>query len=283
MTGRVTIVNSSEVEVVLATSALQTSANASLTAMDATLSNLDDKLDDYLDIARGFYPTISHVNKFGRNADVDAGTEDLWAQGGLYVQATAESVVNFASSSALDTAAGTGARTVTITGIDGSNNEVSETITLLGATNVPTANSYIFISRALVATAGSGAANAGTITGTATGGGLPLLISIAIGINQSQLGLYLIPTGKTGYLTNWGASFYSATAGAQVEVRLMVKPSGGVFNMKDNVHLFTGGATAFMKSKQPPIKCPALSLIKMQVVTTNANNDVSGNFDLVLI
>jgi len=248
-----------------------------------SLANPLPVVDVSLTIARGLIEGMSHVNKFGRNSDVDSGAEDLWAQGGLYVQATAASVVNFASSSALDTAAGTGARTVTITGIDGSNNEVSETITLLGTTNVPTLNSYIFISRALVTTAGSGSANAGTIAGTATGGGTPLLITIAIGINQSQLGLYLIPTGKTGYITNWGSSFYSATAGAQVEVRLLVKPSGGVFNMKDNLNLFAGGATAFSKSKQPPIKCPALSLIKMQVVTVNANNDVSGNFDLVLV
>lgn len=283
MTGRVTIVNSSEAEVALATSALQTAANASLTTIDLTLSNIDDKIDASLDIARGFYPTISHVNKFGRNADVDAGTEDLSPQGGLYVQATAASVVNFVSSSAADAAAGTGARTITITGIDSSNNEVSETLTLNGITNVPTVNSYIFISRALVATAGSGAANAGTITGTATGGGTPLLISIAIGINQSQQGLYMIPTGKKGYICNWGASFYSATAGAQVEVRLLVKPNGGVFNMRDNFNLFSGGTTAMFKMKQPPIVCPALSIIKIQVVTANANNDVSGSFDLVLI
>lgn len=276
MTGRVTIVDSSETEVLLATNAAQTTANA-------TLQTIADKTEFCLDVARGVVAGYSHVNKFGRTSDVDAGTEDLWAQGGLYVEATAASVVNFVSSSANDTAAGTGARTISVIGLNGSGVEVTETITLNGTTNVPTVNSYIFISRVIVLTAGSGAANAGTITGTATGGGTPLLISVAIGINQSQLGIYKVPVGKSAYIYNWGGSFYSATAGAQVELRLLIKPSGGVFNMKDNINLFTGGVTAFIKQKTPPIVAPASSIIKIQIVTANANNDVNGNFDFVLV
>ena len=276
MTGRVTIVDSSDAEVVLATNAAQATGNA-------TLQTIADKTEFYLDVARGVVAGYSHVNKFGRNSDVDAGTEDLWAQGGLYVEATAASVVNFVSSSANDTAAGTGARTISITGLNASDVEVTETLTLNGITNVPTVNSYIFISRVVVLTAGSGAANAGTITGTATGGGTPLLISVAIGVNQSQLGIYKVPAGKSAYISDWGGSFYSATAGAQVELRLLIKPSGGVFNLKDNINLFTGGATAFIKQKTPPIVAPASSIIKIQIVTANANNDVNGNFDFVLV
>ena len=276
MTGQVTIVDSSENEVLLATNAAQATGNA-------TLQTIADKTEFCLDVARGVVSGYSHVNKFGRNQDVDAGTEDLWAQGGLYVEATAASVVNFVSSSAADAAAGTGARTISVTGLNGSNVEVTETITLNGTTNVPTVNSYNFISRVIVLTAGSGGANAGTITGTATGGGTPLLISVAIGINQSQIGIYKVPAGKSAYISSWGGSFYSATAGAQVELRLLIKPSGGVFNLKDNINLFTGGATAFIKQKTPPIVAPASSIIKIQVVTANANNDVNGNFDFVLV
>lgn len=276
MTGQVTIVDSSENEVLLATNAAQATGNA-------TLQTIADKTEFYLDVARGLVTGMSCVNKFGRNSDVDAGTEDLWAQGGLYVQATAASVVNFVSSSANDAAAGTGARTILITGLNASDVEVTETLTLNGITNVPTVNSYGFISRVVVLTAGSGAANAGTITGTATGGGTPLLISVAIGINQSQLGIYKVPAGKSAYIFDWGGSFYSATAGAQVELRLLIKPSGGVFNLKDNINLFTGGATAFIKQKTPPIVAPASSIIKIQIVTANANNDVNGNFDFVLV
>ena len=276
MTGQVTIVDSSENEVLLATNAAQATGNA-------TLQTIADKTEFYLDVARGLVTGMSPVNKFGRNQDVDAGTEDLWAQGGLYVEATAASVVNFVSSSAADAAAGTGARTISVTGLNGSNVEVTETLTLNGTTNVPTVNSYNFISRVIVLTAGSGGANAGTIIGTATGGGTPLLISVAIGINQSQIGIYKVPAGKSAYIIDWGGSFYSATAGAQVELRLLIKPSGGVFNLKDNINLFTGGATAFIKQKTPPIVAPASSIIKIQIVTANANNDVNGNFDFVLV
>lgn len=276
MTGQVTIVDSSENEVLLATNAAQATGNA-------TLQTIADKTEFYLDVARGLVTGMRPVNKFGRNSDVDAGAEDLWAQGGLYVEATAASVVNFVSSSANDTAAGTGARTISVTGLNASNVEVTETLTLNGTTNVPTVNSYNFISRVIVLTAGSGGANAGTITGTATGGGTPLLISVAIGINQSQLGVYKVPAGKSAYISSWGGSFYSATALAQVELRLLIKPSGGVFNLKDNINLFTGGATASIKNKTPPIVAPDSSIIKIQIVTANANNDVNGNFDFVLV
>lgn len=276
MTGQVTIVDSSENEVLLATNAAQATGNA-------TLQTIADKTEFYLDVARRLVTGMSPVNKFGRNSDVDAGTEDLWAQGGLYVEATAASVVNFVSSSANDTGAGTGARTILVIGLNASDVEVTETLTLNGTTNVPTVNSYNFISRVIVLTAGSGGANAGTITGTATGGGTPLLISVVIGINQSQIGIYKVPAGKSAYISSWGGSFYSATAGAQVELRLLIKPSGGVFNLKDNTNLFTGGTTVFIKNKTPPIVAPASSIIKIQVVTANANNDVSGNFDFVLV
>ncbi len=122
-----------------------------------------------LEVAKGNVPGHSVINKFGRNTDVTAA-EDIWGAGGNWTQVTAACTSNFASSSASDTAAGTGARTLTIYGIDGSYADVSETLTLNGTSNVATANSYWHIYRALVATAGSGGTAVGTITGTATGG-----------------------------------------------------------------------------------------------------------------
>jgi hypothetical protein len=55
-------------------------------------------------IAAGLIRGLEHVNKFGRNPDIDTATdpEDIWDAGGLWVPPTAARVHNIASSSAND-------------------------------------------------------------------------------------------------------------------------------------------------------------------------------------
>ena len=84
-------------------------------------------------------PSILAVNKFGRNTDVDsAAAEDVWDGGGIWVAPTAARVHNLVSADAADDAAGTGAQTVLVTGLDGTWTETSETVTMDGITPVAT-------------------------------------------------------------------------------------------------------------------------------------------------
>ena len=73
-----------------------------------------------LQIARGLISNMLPINKFGRNADIDVGTEDIWGAGGTWVEPTAATTVAVVSSSASDASAGTGARTITVNGLNGS-------------------------------------------------------------------------------------------------------------------------------------------------------------------
>jgi hypothetical protein len=72
--------------------------------------------DIMLEIAREKVPGMSHVNKFGRNPDIDTATtpEDIWDVGGLYVPPTQGRTHDIASSSAND--AGTLVSSGTATG-----------------------------------------------------------------------------------------------------------------------------------------------------------------------
>lgn len=103
----------------------------------------------------------------GYNGDIDAGTETVVPAGGLWLPPTTARVHAVASGSANDAAAGTGARTVRLTGVLASGLSSSETITLNGTSGVNSSASYIHVTSLEVLTAGSGGVNAGIITATA--------------------------------------------------------------------------------------------------------------------
>ena len=112
--------------------------------------------------------TVSTVQKFGRNSEIDTNTdpEDVWMQGGVFVPPTQARVHDIAGG-VNDDAGGTGALTVTVSGLDGDGLEVSETVTMDGTTNVATSNSYTHINRMVVTSAGSNGTNVAAITATA--------------------------------------------------------------------------------------------------------------------
>lgn len=241
---------------------------------------LQDNLN--LSISRGLIPNVTPIAKFGRNQDVDIGTEDIWGNGGTFVPPTTAGVVNFASSSAADAAAGTGARTMSVQGLDGNYNQVSETITLNGTNNVATSNSYFIINRCIVLTAGSGGTNAGTITGTSTGSGTPAMITVVIGKAQSQFCIYQVPAGYSAYLMGFGGS-YNGGATSNVVLELFAKPFGGVYNLKGALALAEAGSTGGHRDYVDPLVFTEKTTIKLTATSDTANSDVIGNFDLIII
>ncbi len=104
----------------------------------------------------------------GENPDVDSGTvpETVWEIGSTYAFPTAASTATIVSSSANDTANGTGARLVFLEGLDSNWNEVSEVLTLNGTSNVTGTVSFFRVNNARVVFSGSGQTNAGNITVT---------------------------------------------------------------------------------------------------------------------
>lgn len=119
--------------------------------------------------------------------------------------------LDFSSSSANDAAAGTGARTVRIYGLDFNGNPLTEDVTLNGQSKVTSTNKFWRVFGAKTLTAGSGRVNAGDIyfvktgTGGAHTGGIPTLTSgvlkMLIGENSASSGMYTAPRGKTYQLT----------------------------------------------------------------------------------
>lgn len=109
----------------------------------------------------------------GFNSDVDIGAtpEDLFGGTGLIPAPAIPESWEIVSSSVNDTAAGTGARTVSLRTLDGNYDEIVQTVTLNGLTPVALSGTHIRINAGVVLTAGSGLINAGTLTIRVAGAG----------------------------------------------------------------------------------------------------------------
>ena len=159
----------------------------------------------------GSSPVRTGALTSGRNADIDVGTEDIWTQGGTWGAPTAARTHDIVSTDANDTAAGTGARTVQVTGLSAAGVSQSEAIAMNGVANVPTVSTYLFITSLTVLTAGSGGQNAGVITATAQ---VDTTVSsaIAVGENASQMCIFRVPASSVAVLYGVEAVMQNSTA-----------------------------------------------------------------------
>jgi len=236
-----------------------------------------------LQVSRGQIQGHSVVTIAGYNSDVDQAWEMITPVGDLsYAAAALQMTVS--SSSASDTSAGTGARTVLITGLDANYAVITETVTLNGQTAVTTTNSFLRINSMLVTSAGTGLANAGVIyigSGTVTSG-VPATIYnlISIGYNSATSSQYTVPAGYTGYLAIARIGLAQDTGTSLITARTRFVGTNGI--------AITGPliVTNNNISTQPfpyPIAVAEKTRIQGEAIGGAANNEAAGFFELVLI
>lgn len=174
-----------------------------------------------LSVAQGSVSGQEEWDKFGKNPDVGTATvpEDVWAGGGSYTgfPTGAAETLEIASSSANDTAAGTGARTVTVSGLlDGTGAEMPPvTVALNGTSQVSLgAQTYYRAARIVVATAGSGEFNAGTITLRHTSTTANIFAVMDAGRNQTAVMASTVPLGKTLYVYRMASTMARSSGSA---------------------------------------------------------------------
>lgn len=125
---------------------------------------------------------------FSANPDVDTATvpEFVWGQGGVFTFPAAAAATTIVSGNAADASAGTGARTVTVTGLDANYFEVVETVTMNGTTPVNLTAQLLRVNKLEVVSAGSGQVNTGIIT-ISIGGTVVSSIPASKGISQTAV------------------------------------------------------------------------------------------------
>lgn len=155
------------------------------------------------------------------------GEETVWDAAGAFPWASLATAqaLEIVSSSANDTAAGTGARTVRIRGLSATYAEITEDVTLNGTTAVDLTLSYLRVFSIEVLTAGSGLVNAGTLTLRLDAAGATVA-AVTIGKNISQSGVWTVPLNKQAYLMRWQATRPTTTnfAGG-----VYIRTFGGLF------------------------------------------------------
>lgn len=237
-----------------------------------------------LQVARGQIQGHSVIQVFGYNPDVDTSEESVWPADGVVPHPTVAAVLKISSSSANDTAAGTGARTVFIEGVNGDYNVVSDTITLDGQTAVNTVNEYLFVNRFFVLTAGSGGKNAGNInagTGVVTSGVPAVLYDlIGTGNNNRTTAHYCVPAGFTGYMTQGIATAGKTSGSHEVTVKLQQHAPAGL--------VLTGAIVTLSSSVaqydfDPAYPIPQKNCVGATAIGSSTDNSVSAFFNIILV
>jgi hypothetical protein len=262
-------------------------ATSSLSASPSVLVSSPSALE----IAKGNVSGTTHVNKFGRNADVDSGArEDVWDGGAVWVAPTTARTHDIVSTSTDDdgSPAGVGARTLRIYGLTSwSSAEVSEDVTMNGTTNVATSNSYVIIHRMHVLTKGATSSNVGTITATAQTDGT-VTAQIEPDNGQTLMAIYGIPNTQTAYMTRvyFNTNKPTASSGA-CDCDLVVNPEPETeltnFLVKFAVGLQTTGTTHVEHSYDPYLKIVGPAIIKINALPNTNNFDTAAGFDLILV
>jgi hypothetical protein len=151
------------------------------------------------------------VSIWGRNAIAGVGWEELYAYDQALAWETilsAAAKVDMTSSNAADAAAGTGARTIRLVGLDANYRLQWEDLALNGQTIAVSLLSYLRLFAAEVLTVGTGGSNAGDIhiVKTGTGGTYTAVVpgtltsalcKMLIGVNSAMSGIFTAPAGES--------------------------------------------------------------------------------------
>lgn len=238
-----------------------------------------------LQVSRSQIAWHDAVTVWGFNPDIDTTIETVWADGGLIAFPGSAVTMNVSSTSTADTAAGTGARTIVIYGLDANHSPIQETVSLNGQTAVTTTKQFLHINYVTVATVGSGKGNAGTIyigSGLNTLG-VPAVVYGAVytGFNASTTACYTIPAGYTGYVMNGGISLGQDTGSTGVTGYLITRDPTSDIARVVAVSSFNNGSAKYDFTL--PLRVPEKHTVEARAAGKSNNNIVSAYYQILLI
>jgi len=237
-----------------------------------------------LQVSRGQIAGHSYIFQFGQAATVTTN-QSVWATTGVYAFPAAATVMKISSGSASDAAAGTGARTVFISGLDANYVPISETVILNGQTSVNTTNSYLRINNFYVLTCGSGNTAAGIIyagTGTVTTGVPATIYSLMpLAYNAQTQAIYTVPAGYTAYITSNTFTSNNTTANTICSGFLYVYEFGNAFPTIEASARFNAGG-AFDRHFDYPLVFAEKTDLDMHV-SAGASGQMTGEMHMILV
>lgn len=156
-------------------------------------------------------------------AELSGGHVTIWSKNTLYPWGWTPGVLSFVSTSADDTAAGSGAQALLITGLDADLVEQTETLATSGLTPVVTEKSYARIND-VTCVCGSGQTNTGNISGSS---GAAVAAYIHTGHGHSMAAVYTIPSNwRNGAIVHRYWADRSSKQGGSAVSRLWFRVPG---------------------------------------------------------
>jgi hypothetical protein len=266
---------------------------------DGTLFDSDIELQLYLDsilavfsgdykyeVAKGNVYGSTTWNKWGYNADVDIGAEEaIWSVGGEFTRLTTASGITVVSTSASDSSAGVGARSIVITAVDENWEERVIVVQLNGTTPVvvPTSTLLILgINRAAVYLSGTSTQNVGNINITATTGG-STQAQIPLNEGSTQQAFFFVQSNHT-VLLDWVHINLIKASGQTpvVTIKAIVTSlvSGSVYEVARLISDTALDNYVQLLFSQPFV-VGEKSLFKIVASTTSNNTAISARFSFV--
>jgi len=203
----------------------------------------------------GYSGRFSTILRFGHNDQItQAGFEDIWNVGGSLQYLTDAENINLISTSADDTALGTGAQSVTLVGVDFEYKRLVETVALNGIVAAPTINKFLRVETMRIDDVGTGLINAGEIDAIAS---LSATIQCRIeaDLGASSGTFVTVPDGFFGIAT----AIRSSTEGSDPAViDFQTRQEGKGFIVGYRTSLTAGGTTEldFMRFQAPVLIPP---------------------------
>lgn len=226
----------------------------------------------FLQVSRGLVTGHKRIFKFGHNPEIQNIEETIWDAGGIYSYPS--------SAVAMTVTSGAGATDngveITVSGLDASWNEQSETVTLASTGTATTTNTFLRVNRAFVS-----GGTAPTSNVTISNGGTTYA-QITNGENQTLMSIWTVPAGYTAYLLALDATAFTEQNNKVATLRYLTREENGVFRVKNKFDLFQA---AFHQNYITPEPIPEKTDIEFRAVATssNANLRVAASMDIIYI
>ena len=236
-----------------------------------------------LELSKGNIPNHIGINKYGSNTDIDTTTdpETIWSAGGLYAFLSSAGTVAVVSSDANDDDGDTGARTISIEGLDANYDQITETVTLngTGSVNTTTHTDWLRVNRAYVVSAGSSEKNEGIITMSVGG---TTVATIPAEKGQTQMAIYTVPNGYNAYITNlFGAIVKGTGAATNADVQFYSRKNN-VIRLQQEISLDSAGTSEFNKTYAIPLAFEEKTDIYAEALVGANNTSIFVNFGIII-
>jgi hypothetical protein len=220
----------------------------------------------------------------GANDAVTTSYADVWKQNIVRTNPAAAVVLGVSSGNANDTSAGTGARTVRVTGLDANYNLLQETVTLNGQTKVVTVGTYLRVNKVEVLTAGTGGVNAGELyvydTSDTVTAGVPqtstkIFGRIAAGLNITQMACYTTAANERLLLTRVLGQLGDLTTTVKYgKIRVKVQKFGELAKFFTLAQVSSAGGTHALEMENGIVEVPEKSDVSFQAIASAAGEAI---------